>query len=358
MHEEPGRLGIRHERRGTGGRAVGVVRDPVAIHVVGHAVAVEVATRRADDVALPRTEAVSVGGNLGQAGRGDQVCVGAGVAGSHEVVRAVAGRVDRAIEAHVVGVDELHQPHPRHAAQLFQIGHFERLDEHRGVRPVPPVSSEHVEHPTLEGQACPLVIGRMLGFGIHAHDAPVLALCRLRQRDDFGEGRHLVDAVVLLGTEAEPLHRPQGLDLSEREVVGEPARAGTAVNGLGGAARRELWMRGHVGRARDVHFVTSDEHAVLGGDEVWLDVVRALFDGQRVRGERVLGQIAGGAAVAEHERRGLAADVAAIISSGEGGGDGNECRRGEQCGSHHQELLGTAALQHEAARQADARRRV
>ena len=64
-------------------------------------------------------------------------------------------------------------------------------------------------------------------------------------------------------------------------------------------------MVGDVGRAGDLRLVAGDEHAVLGDDEVGLDVVGALARRQLVGGERVLRPVAGRAAVADHERLGL-----------------------------------------------------
>ena len=61
-------------------------------------------------------------------------------------------------------------------------------------------------------------------------------------------------------------------------------------------------MVGDVGGAADLRLVAGDEHAVLGADEVGLDVVGAELGGEAVGRERVLGAVAGGAAVADDER--------------------------------------------------------
>ncbi len=59
---------------------------------------------------------------------------------------------------------------------------------------------------------------------------------------------------------------------------------------------------GDVGGAADLVLVPGDQDAVLRGDEVGLDVVGAQPDREPVRREGVLGPVAGGAAVADHER--------------------------------------------------------
>ena len=54
----------------------------------------------------------------------------------------------------------------------------------------------------------------------------------------------------------------------------------------------------------EVGLVPRDEHAVLGGYEIRLDEVGALGDGGTVSLERVLGQVAGCAAMADDDRLG------------------------------------------------------
>ena len=92
------------------------------------------------------------------------------------------------------------------------------------------------------------------------------------------------------------------LQLGEGEVLGEPAGQRHAVDGLGRLAAGELGVVGDVGGGRDVVLVPADQVAVLGGDEVLLDDVRAHFEGELVRAEGVLGAVAAGAAVADDRR--------------------------------------------------------
>ena len=134
---------------------------------------------------------------------------------------------------------------------------------------------------------------------------PVSASSSVDQREHLLERRHLVEAVVR-GVARPHLRQPllgaEGLELGQREVLGEPAGDLVAVDGLGRPAVEELGVVGDVGGAADLVLVAGDEHAVLGGDQVGLDVVGALLDGELVRRERVLGAVAGRAAVAEDER--------------------------------------------------------
>ena len=63
----------------------------------------------------------------------------------------------------------------------------------------------------------------------------------------------------------------------------------------------ELGVVGDVGGRADLRLVARDEKAVLGGDEVGLDEVGAHARGELVGRERVLGPVAGGAAVADDQ---------------------------------------------------------
>jgi hypothetical protein len=172
----------------------------------------------------------------------------------------------------------------------------------------------------------------VLGLGVDADVAVQLPGEPLDEVDDLLERRHLVAAVVdrvALAHERQALLRAQGLQLGEREVVGEPAGLGDAVDGLGRLAAGELGMVGDVRRVGDVRLVAGDEDVVLRRDQVGLDVVGAHASAELVGGERVLGAVAGGAAVADDEHavagvRVLEAVVAVAMSegrAGEGAGD-------------------------------------
>ena len=78
------------------------------------------------------------------------------------------------------------------------------------------------------------------------------------------------------------------------------------VDDLRRLAVGELGMARHVGRAGDVGLVASDEVPVLRGHQIRFDVVGAELDREGVSLQRVVGQVARGAAVPDHERRRLA----------------------------------------------------
>lgn len=90
---------------------------------------------------------------------------------------------------------------------------------------------------------------------------------------------------------------------AEGEVLGEPPRERDPVDDLRGASVGEPRVTGDVGGAGDLALMAGDEDTVLGGDQVWLDVVGAHPDRQAVGLERVLRELAAGPAVGNHQRR-------------------------------------------------------
>ena len=163
-----------------------------------------------------------------------------------------------------------------------------------------------LEHRRFLRQAQRLEMRRMLGLRIHAdlRSAAGAGGWRRRQLHDFIEGRHLESAVegaVRRPQCRQPLARAQGLDLGEREILGEPTRHRFAVDDLGAAPRRELRMLRHIGRAADLVFVPRDEHAVAGHDQIGLDVVGALLDGELVASRVCSGTLAARAAVGDDD---------------------------------------------------------
>jgi hypothetical protein len=63
---------------------------------------------------------------------------------------------------------------------------------------------------------------------------------------------------------------------------------------------------GDVARSGNVVLVAGNQDSVLGRDQVRLDEVRSIIDCKLVRRDRVLGPVAGGAAMADHERQAAA----------------------------------------------------
>ena len=157
----------------------------------------------------------------------------------------------------------------------------------------------------LQRQADRGEVGRVLGLGVDADHPAAASDSRPARSMISWKRRDLVAAVVggVVGPQlGEPLLGPQRLQLGEGEVLGEPAGDRDAVDGLGGPAGGELGVVGDVGGTGDLVLVPGDQHAVLGGDQVGLDVVGALSDRQPVGLEGVLRPVAAGAAVGDDDR--------------------------------------------------------
>ena len=276
MHGQPGLVGVVDEARRRQRAAVGVARD---------------------DVVLRRADGVGVARDLRQArGRGE-VGPRARVAGDREVVRA---RAPGAPSSCTSGTSSVR-------VERLQVADLERLHEHERAALVQVVVVERAHERLLERQADRAEVRRVLGLGIDADRAAQLVRQALGEVDHLLERGHLEAAVVdrvALADLRDPLLRAQRLELGEREVLGEPAGGRRAVDLLGRAAGGELGPVGDVGRRGDVVLVAGDEHAVLGRHQVGLDVVGAHPRGERVARERVLGPVAGGAPVTDHDHRG------------------------------------------------------
>ena len=184
----------------------------------------------------------------------------------------------------------------------------------------------------LEGQPDGVEVRRVLGLRV---DADALAPGQL---EHLVQGRDAEVAVVRRVVRAhagQPLDGPQRAELLVGEVLGEPPGHRAAVDDLGGAPVGELGAVGDVGGAADLVLVAGDEDAVLGRDEVGLDVVGALADGELVGRDRVLGAVAGGAAVADHHRVGRQVGAGSRLRGGrdeEGGRGGGQGDGGGEAG--------------------------
>jgi hypothetical protein len=139
----------------------------------------------------------------------------------------------------------------------------------------------------------------MFGLRVDADWSPELLRQLLRQGNDLVEGRDLELAVVVVGPKRQTLLRAQRLDLRQREVLGEPASHLAAVDRLRSPAIRKSDL--HVRGSTDLVLMASDEYAVPGRHEVGLDKVRSARRGKTISLQRMLGQPAGNAAVADDE---------------------------------------------------------
>ena len=97
---------------------------------------------------------------------------------------------------------------------------------------------------------------------------------------------------------------PQGLQFRQREVLGEPAGLGLAVDGLRGAAGRELGVARHIRGAADLVLVADDQDAVPAHDQIGLDDIGTLFDGPLIGRAGVFGPFARGPAMGDDQRMG------------------------------------------------------
>lgn len=217
----------------------------------------------------------------------------------HEIV----GRAGR--------VDELHQGQLCHLTQSLQITHLERLNIRQPVPSFVAVTLERVHENLFHRQADAREIGWMFRLGINT-DVPGRGLTELpRVRvtlllDAVYEGQDLLESWNLeLPVEAgiprpgvrNALARAQCFELGECEVFGEPSGHRAAIDDLRSAPGCELRMLGHVSGTADLVFVARDEHAVFGHDEIGLDVVGTVLDGNEIRRERVLRHITARAAM-------------------------------------------------------------
>ncbi len=146
----------------------------------------------------------------------------------------------------------------------------------------------------------------MLELGVEPDPAPGLGLLGLRQRHDLGEGRHLVEPVeagIGGADRGQPLARAQRAHLGQREVLGEPAADQPPLDILAALAVGEFGPRGDIGGVGKLGLVPGDELEVPGRHQIGFDEIRALIDRALVSGERMLGPLARGAAVRDHQQR-------------------------------------------------------
>ncbi len=338
MHEQAGRMGVGHHAGGRHHDAVALVDDAVAVEVVRLAVVVGVLQPGRDQVGLPGADAVRIGLHLAQPLGREQAGESAAVAGHREIIGFVVGRreVDAAVGLDVVAVHELHEAHMGLRAQVLEVGHLEGLHHDRRGRLGVAVLRERVEQPVFELQVQVGVVGGVLGLDIDAHGAACLRALGTREVQYLRERGDLEAAVEGLVAIGQRLDGAQGLDLGQREIGGEPPLLLHAVHHPAGLAVRELGTLRHVGRAGDVGLVAGDEHAVPGRHQVRLDEVGAQLDAAAVAFERMVGQVPGGAAVADHQGLGAVEggmDAAAIATAG---GQGRACggSQGQPAGEH------------------------
>jgi hypothetical protein len=88
------------------------------------------------------------------------------------------------------------------------------------------------------------------------------------------------------------------------KVLGKVALDLLAIDRLCGPALGKLL--GDVARSGDIVLMAGNQDSILGRDQVRLDEVGSIIDCEFIRRDRVLGPVAGGAAMADHERQAAA----------------------------------------------------
>ncbi len=262
----------------------------------------------------PSQPAVRSQGNDGAYGRSDDVGVGGDrlqpLWAHHTAVREIAaGGGDVGGEGGWL-VGQLQQLEIGAAGNLapqgLEVGDLEGLDLHRSGAGVG-VGVQGGQGALLQRQVDAGEIGRVLQFGNDADDPATGGGLRGDEVDHLLQRRNLELTVIGRAARADggqPLHRPQGLQLRQGEVLGEPPLDGLTIDGLADPPCGELPAPGHVGRAGDVVLMADHQHPVLGADQVRLHEVGAVLDGLGVGGEGVFGAKGAGAPVAEHQRPG------------------------------------------------------
>ena len=335
MHEQADLVRIGQHAGGAHHGAVSFVDGAVAIQVNRLAVGAH-RQARGNQVGLPGPDAVGVGLDLGQARGREQCAVVALVARQREVVGLAPrqAEVDAAVGVNVVAIHQLHQPHGGLGAQVAQVAGLEGLDDDRRILLGQPLLRQRGQQAVFQRQAQLSVVRGVFGFGVHADGAAHTLGFALRQRQHFVEGGNRKLSVERLVAVGQRLHGAQGFQLCQREVTDEPAFLFKPVHAHLALAAGEFRAVLHVGGGDDVRLVPRHQYAVLGGHQIGLDEVCAQIHGAAVALQRVVGQVAGGAAVADDQRLVAVQRVvpAAAAAGDQAGGDERAAHQAvEQC---------------------------
>ena len=330
VHEQARLVRVVQHRRVRHHGAVALVDGAVLVQVHRLAVGTD-GQARGDQIGLPGADAVGVFLDVGQAGGRQQRAVVARIAGHGQVVRLAPGQaeVHAAIGVDVVAVDQLHQAHLRLGAQVFQVAGLERLDDDGRILLGEAVFLQDVQQTVFQLQAQVGVVSGVLGLGVDADGAFGALAFGFGQRQHFLEGRDGVLAVVALVAVGHGLDGAQRLQLGQREVADEPAFFFKAIDHGLALAAGKFGVVLDVGGGADVGFVARHQHAVFRGHQVGLDEVGAQLDGLLVALQRVVGQVAGSAPVADDERlvAGQRRVLVVAAAAGDQGGHGDASER-------------------------------
>ena len=138
----------------------------------------------------------------------------------------------------------------------------------------------------------------MLGFGI---DADIVRL---------GEGQYLfkgrdfklpVKRHIVLAQLRQAFLRTQGLEFVQREIFGEPSGLILTIDGLACLAVGKFALLGNIGGFRNLILMPRNQYAVFRQDKVRLNIIRTLFNRERVAGDGVFGPLTRCAAVGDDD---------------------------------------------------------
>ena len=203
------------------------------------------------------------------------------------------------------GGEQLDESQGRHSGEPPQAVGLERLDEHGGVLGLVSGRVQSRHEWLLERKPDRAEVGRVLRLRVEPDRMPAALPGAAGQVDDVFEcwdPELAVERGIARPKFWQPLARPKGSQLVEREVLREPAGQRNAVDDLRRSPVRELGMGGDVCRAADLVLVPRDQDAVLRGHQIGLDEIGPLLDRQLVARERVLRPVARRAAMADDDR--------------------------------------------------------
>ncbi len=148
-------------------------------------------------------------------------------------------------------------------------------------------------------------IAGMFGFGIDANALSGLFLMRFDQLQYFLKGRDFKLAIIFgigLSQVWQPFLCSQCFQLSQREILGEPAGKFAIIDGLGRLTIREFWFVSYIGGFADLILVPRDQHSIFGQHQIGFNKIRALSYCQFIGCQRVFRSLTTSSAMGNDNR--------------------------------------------------------